>query len=481
MVDDCLFAVDDCVEQTAPTGKAALDPATLKAAAERALDEARDLALVSDSLALSCPISEFSTDSLCLPQVRMDVSLDVLEATDHEVVVTLASYSGGAVLVALTKEHRRLAAETIAEHPSCQSVVVPAQGSQEVRFSGLRPDTAYWIHCVADLSAPTAPRNPSESLRTKPPWTVETLTTPEVLEVDWCGLSPEMQQVELRAAIRSELVQLRAATHQPAIKVPTEEDIGRAEVLEVLSGTRVPLALTKVVFVFLEFWSGPYRSGAASGPGTTTLRKEFLYLEALNACLDKDIATAFSAQGLATVEEMAQLRQYCLRQIQVVNTSIVNGRPIAIDVPVPHTEGFPTAEQAVFFRFRSWYRAGQVLQDVEQQQAQRVQHFLQTHRGEGEGGRGGDSDSESEDRSAENSLSLEDSSMASEIDKQSLRRQTFLEKHIQSVSSAVALVRRLYEGYVYTHQKGLQEKALLLSRGNLTSTVSRHHPSTAST
>lgn len=152
-------------------------------------------------------------------------------------------------------------------------VTVLPQGDEDVTFTGLRPDSKYVLLVIPNYwPSSFASKVPSPALRSRAPYVCIARTAPEVLEVDWKLLSSEQRVMELRAAVKSELVQLRAACSQPPVYIPKDEEIRNMNI----AGT----GNNKQVQGFMDWWVG---TGAT---GNSRVRSDFLYLEVCLPPLD---------------------------------------------------------------------------------------------------------------------------------------------------------------------------------------------------
>jgi hypothetical protein len=238
----------------------------------------------------------------------------------------------------------------------------------EIDFFDLRPSTNYTVYAVADS---TKAKNVPITDDDKIPEHLVLSTLPEVLDIEWHRLTPHMQAMEIKAALRTSWLQEAAAAHFPMILLPTDEDVknleNRPNVDEPVTGANLPSTpkspkpTTKgsrgknrvagsadekpssTWSTFLDWWAG-------SNPHVVSkIRSEFHLKEALFMAQQEAVLTKYKESGFATNEEIGKVGRYAVS----ISANLASGKIKKENVP----------KSADFNKFRSWYKGGQVIRD----------------------------------------------------------------------------------------------------------------------
>lgn len=232
----------------------------------------------------------------------------------------------------------------------------------EVSFEDLRPFSDYVIIAAVNYthSKDSKYNELYESLHSKLPWTLPVSTAPENLDIEWSRLSAAMKVVELRAAVRSEYVQVKAHTHYPPIRLPSEEELELEELVMYLTSKTTSSALHRLSG-FLEWWAGSDFAGGSK------IRREFLYVESLYASHHKAVLAAYNKNSFITSDELQVMQNTSTQLMRNVAIALDLNKPLNLDLLPNSTE----EGERLLFRFRSWYKGGQVIADFEEQERER--------------------------------------------------------------------------------------------------------------
>lgn len=261
-----------------------------------------------------------------------------------------------------------------------RSCVVTVESFEEIKFSNLHPETDYFIYAMVDTTnASYFPITDEEDYmhNTQPPSILPVRTMEERLEIEWSRMDTSMRLIEIQAAIRCELVQMKAHFHYPIILIPTTAELNTAEVKLLISPhtmdqdsiNNLRSKLKKHITIFLDWWIG-------SEKHTSKIRSEFHHLEGLYATKNAVVMNAYieDGYGIDTVE-MAAMNQY-VKQLM----TNPNATPV-----MPHASGgiVTTDEQlaassyddeqarlnqqglTAFKKFRSWFKGGFIVRQRE--------------------------------------------------------------------------------------------------------------------
>lgn len=241
-------------------------------------------------------------------------------------------------------------------------IKVGAKQCIEVSFEDLRPFSDYVIIAAVNYTHRKDNKYNElyESLHSKLPWTLPVSTAPENLDVEWSRLTAAMKVVELRAAVRSEYVQVKAHIHYPPIRLPNEEELELEELVSFLESKTNSPALLRLS-AFLEWWTG------SDSAGTSKVRREFLYVESLYAAQSKAILATYHKSSFITNEEQQVMQNTVIQLMKHVAIALDLNKPLSLDLLPNSTE----EGERLLFRFRSWYKGGQVIVDFEEQEKKR--------------------------------------------------------------------------------------------------------------
>ena len=244
-----------------------------------------------------------------------------------------------------------------------ESREIPANSFVDVTFTSLRPHTSYFAYAVADSTEAKLLAITDED---RLPHHLVVNTQQEILDIEWSRLTKEMQIVEIKAALRSNWLHEAAAAHYPVITLPVDDDIHLGETVDVSSlekpdektrnispakNRKATAALPSpneqqknIWRAFLEWWVGQ------STMYVTKIRSEFHLREALFAAQQDYVTSKYLDSGLVKKEEITRLVAYAAH----TEADLASGK-VRKDTMLTSQE---------FRRFRSWYKGGQLLQDV---------------------------------------------------------------------------------------------------------------------
>ena len=305
--------------------------------------------------------------------------MELIDATDTALFVTVNSIHGGNCIVILAEEsadhsrrpHAIMTATAVEALPGlvafeCKRIA--PDSFVDVSFANLRSETSYTAYVIADSSrAKLLPLTDED----KAPVQLLVSTLPERLEIEWTRLSTAMQVVEIKAALRTGWLKEAAAVHYPPISLPSDEDIfieeNAAETDPLLPDTTKSKAgvgdsaqakqrkgLTSaeeeqhknVWRTFLNWWVGQNPLAA------TKIRAEFLLKESLFAGQQSVVQKRYAESGLSNAAEIEALSKMC----HAIDGTLVAGKMKKEGVPTP----------AILRKFRSWYKGGRVWRDVQE-------------------------------------------------------------------------------------------------------------------
>lgn len=196
-------------------------------------------------------------------------------------------------------------------------------------------------------------------------------THPETLEIEWSRLDSEMQMTELQAVVRSGMIQEAAKKElsivssngkklagEEGIILPTDEDL-RIIKNKVANSKDSNAYLTVErggkLGTFLRWYLGEDYSG------NSNLRKFFLHCESLFAITNKKVRKKYIDQGFTTSLEAEFLLAQAKESLVVMSALAAVGIPSVDDLSIVDE----------IIKFRSWYKAGQLVVDYDNAEEER--------------------------------------------------------------------------------------------------------------
>lgn len=366
-----------------------------------------------------------------------------------------------------------------------RTISLDPRSFQEVTFDQLHPVTSYSVSAVINLSSLITKPKPNEvpyvvdTSKIQTVWNFGVETLEEQLDIEWWRLDQNMRVTELRAAVRSEFVQMKAHHNYPPILLPSDDDLLSSECMHVLNlqmdSPQLSGAKKKLkphLLLFYDWWVG-------SGRKTTKVRSEFHSLECIHAIVHhKSFMHEFLEEGFADSDECQVLVDYVKKQtnprrasisapsdIQKIRSSISAAADDMMSMKstvsgasnmsaIMNEKGLQLMK-----RFRSWYKGGQVVKDFEETEHKRLTTLLP-----------------SDDEQSTYSTTSEGSAVdvvehESLCTKRLVQRNKFLVQLIKQVQDCTTQVSRLHDGYKYAVTKSLKESDLMYERANLSNKV----------
>jgi hypothetical protein len=297
----------------------------------------------------------------------MDLELEVAHVEDRMISISATSQVGGPVHIVLADAsvcsedfplvgyfQSAPAMSTIPGLVEAQTAQIQSNGCIKVRFIGLKPKRNYVVIAAVNYLSIVEQSKAHELLYqplvAKAPWKIKVATMPEVLDIEWSRLTPHMKLVELRAAIRSEYVQLKAHTHRPTIRLPTAADLEKVEALTIARGTK---GAGRITSLFVDWWVG-------TESRSSKVRSEFHYIEGVHASMEKSFSTQFFEQGFCTWDELQWMQQLAEEKTKQIAFAVEHNQSLQID---GHDK---VAAVETFARFRSWFKGGFIVEEFEQ-------------------------------------------------------------------------------------------------------------------
>lgn len=419
-------------------------------------------------------------------QLKMDMAVDIIEVQDRSFRVSVASAYGGAMFVALIKPNKNgkkpgkerfklekdiMAIPGYIEH---QRVVVVKGGSQQVQFKDLHPNYPYWVYVSVDRSyaesvASKEDVDIKEITDTSAPVLLEMETAEENLEIEWARMTTDMRLTELRAAIRCELVQIKARFNFPILVIPDDNAFLHEDFIGFIDPSKtaperdeLKERLSREVVGFVEWWVGDEGFGSRA-------RGDYHAYEALQMIVKGDPVRKYLNEGFIENEDVDALTRYALFALKESYDKFKCHRSLEPDVPHPLLQGKLSEDQRetglkLFKSFRSWYKGGVVVEDYE---AHHQQHAEQVAAGAGV------------NLTMEDSVSLSDGSDASIGDKISvpltmqrlMERENALLDMIEAHDKCADLLKGLSRFYQYVLEKKFTEIMMVQDRGKLSEKV----------
>lgn len=359
-----------------------------------------------------------------------------------------------------------------------RKVKVDRTSAVQVQFDALRPCTSYFVYVAVDRSAAEeiAKRegiSVDELKDTSPPIFKDIMTADETLDIEWSRLTTTMRVTELRAAIRSEFVQIKARFHFPEVPLPSDDLLVSEAHVKLLDPTTSEAAQTEMRAVvprealdFVDWWKGDGVCGSRE-------RGEFQLLEALHAVVKGVMVRVFVNEGFASGEDVDVLTKYALHALKDYDKYKCH-RKAEPEMPHPLLmERFSDEERdegALLLRkFRSWFKGGIVVEDYEEVQRQKTELLAASGP---PGLRMEDSVSVSE-----GSVDSFDSQLKTQLPDVPLTMQRLLDREnallmlIEASDACTALVDDLVKCYRVVVDKQFTEIMMVNDRGRITEKV----------
>lgn len=268
-----------------------------------------------------------------------------------------------------------------------RSIVFDRDNFEEITFRNLHPETSYTVFAAVDKSnhvhfPMTDEVNEEEEEEKnkliKPPKSITLKSLEEKLEIEWNRLDLEERTIELRAAIRSEFVQMKSFYNYPIILLPTDEEILESNFQTLISPTISENdyhtlksqrfqsnSSLKHIPTFLDWWIGHSKV-------TSKTRSSFHEIEAFYATLNKKIQKSMEEDRLfSNTREMNTLIEFAKSNIKHrarLNREVdPEDNLLLAGIPQINAESTDLSDDrlSLFKRFRSWYKGGFVIKEKE--------------------------------------------------------------------------------------------------------------------
>jgi len=293
------------------------------------------------------------------PEAEPDILLTIKSASIYDVEVMLMTPNTGAKIHMFAMLDTELPQQMppdsalngslaeIKQFPGvcavAEQVLDEKQSEHFFNLSGLKPGREYKIFafmvCVTPLERTFRVMTVDDCVECL----VNVKTLPEIVDVHWSSLTPEMQDTEIRAALRTMSVLAANQAQEIPLSLPTEKDFAARD-----PDTSAGRAAIKKLRLFIAWWAPDAFAGLSPH------RKEFLFRESLYACKDEDVANKYVAAGFIDADGLKELH------------AIVD--KVSEDKDATKLEGSLLDGNQAFFDFRSWYGGGQVILDWEEDQ-----------------------------------------------------------------------------------------------------------------
>lgn len=355
-------------------------------------------------------------------------------------------------------------------------VSVVKAGSQLVQFDNLHPSYPYWVYVAVDRTqaekmADSEAVDMKEITDTSPPVLLEMETTEENLHLEWQRLTLDMRLTELRAAIRSELIQIKTRFHFPVLTLPTDNILLHENTVAFLDPAKTAEErsdandkLEGTVREFLDWWIGDEENGSR-------IREEFAQYEALQSIVKGESTRKFLNEGFIENDNVDVLTRYALFTLKESFDKFTCHRKLEPDVPHPLLQGKFTDYQrqdglTLFKRFRSWYKGGVVVEDFEEQNKHNINQLVSGRK---------------DDLKLEDSVCLSEESdnsvdgRAASVPLSFLRlmeRESALLDLIEAHDKCSDMIKSLGRSYQYVLEKKFTEIMMIQDRGRLSDKVS---------
>ena len=183
------------------------------------------------------------------------------------------------------------------------------------------------------------------------------LTGPEDVELGWDELTIEEQQEEVRAACRTSYVIAMAAASEKPITLPTDEDFILSKETSI-SGR----AANKKIDLFYKWWVPGGQVGMSAS------RRQLLFREVLYAIADDDVFKQYTTvMGDRLLPADAVLLKTKAKEVEDEReVRSIEGTVLSNDNEGDDNNNNNNVYK-LFFNFRSWYKGGQVLMDIEEE------------------------------------------------------------------------------------------------------------------
>lgn len=355
-----------------------------------------------------------------------------------------------------------------------QMVSVVKNGSQQVQFNNLHPSCPYWVYVAVDRTQAEVMANKEavdmrEVTDTSPPVLLEVETAEENLDIEWNRMTLEMRVTELRAAIRSQFIQIKTRFHFPVLTIPSDDDIFNEDTVQFLDPSKsvddkalVKDKLPAKLFEFLDWWIGDEMLG-------TRIRGEFHQYEAMQMIVKGDSLRKFISEGFIDNEDVDLLTKFALFTLKENYDKYKCHRSMEPEVPHPLLQGKLTDFQReeglkLFKRFRSWYKGGVVVEDYQEQSKKQLNELLKGNL----------------ELKMEDSVSLSERSDTSIVDPVTipLTQQRLMEREnalldlIDNHDKCSDMIKNLGRFYLYVLEKKLTEIMMIQDRGRIKDKVS---------
>ena len=351
----------------------------------------------------------------------------------------------GAVPQPLPTEHlfETATLTEIAEFPGIACVVDRVLDERESEhvfdLKGLKPGRGYKIFAYMVCTTPSERTFRKMTIVESMECAVTAVTLPEVVDMPWSYLTPSMQDIEIKAALRTAFVLAASQAEERPLALPTEADFTARD-----PNTSAGRAALKKVQLFVNWWA-PDAFG-----GLSVHRKQFLFRESVHACRDEALSKKYKDAGFIDADGLKAL-QTLADKVSEDKSSVV-------------LEGSLLEGNQDFFNFRSWHIGGQVILDWEEEQ------FFKSK-----------STKLSSPRSLDNSkiaMSDDDISVGSDNADEAFspklpmknreQRAAFLKDcYTNNVDSAAEKTQALIDIYKAAEKQGLSERDLTLRRAKL--------------
>jgi hypothetical protein len=340
----------------------------------------------------------------------MELNVEIVEITDESCTFSVTSDQSGpvvAVLCSTNKLNSKSAStqgepqppskeqfytmneiQSLGGYIEHREVLLQNDLFEELTFTNLRPETSYSIFVVLNKSSrdhfpitdEVNEKEEEEGNRLiQNPKLLTLRTLEEKLEFEWSRLNGEMRTVELRAAIRSELVQIKSLLHYPVIQLPTD-----AEILDEKFQTLLQPEMTnhqsdpeklsafkeqhfnnnpalKHIPIFLDWWVGHHKS-------TGKTRIAFHEIESFFALMNKKIQKSLLEDKIFSNKDINGLMEYVKTNLKSrTRLNREEGNNL-------HVESYDTQDERylLFKKFRSWYKGGFAIKEMEMKREQRL-------------------------------------------------------------------------------------------------------------
>jgi hypothetical protein len=336
-------------------------------------------------------LTKLATDQAkVIAMLSMEITIEPLEVTDEICNLSVTSSHFGPVTIILaytktkfipTKEHfyTLSSLQSIPGYVEHQNVILEAENDNylEIQFSKLRPECNYTIYAIVNkLSRDHFPITDEEieneeeqNSHIQSPKSVTFKSLPEKLEIEWFRLNQNQRTIELRSAIRCELIQIKAQSNYPIIILPTDKELfeekfqmllnpfTEEEEFHNLKNNHFTVNPSlKHLPIFLDWWVGQSNKGI-----TGKTRALFHEVESFYSICNKKIFKALQEDKLFSSKEILTLTDFA-------KTSIKTRTRLNREEGTLSTESCDITDDRsllLFKKYRSWYKGGFVVKELE--------------------------------------------------------------------------------------------------------------------